>query len=90
MLQIGAFPLQYRAAAMLLRAAQFFAVGCLASGLGHSLTIHLVSSQGHCVDIGVPRCSFAPRVQPGTLRAVTVLGICAEQWQTRFAVLLEY
>ena len=28
---------------MLLRAAQFFAVGCLASGLGHSLTIHLVS-----------------------------------------------
>lgn len=41
--QIGAFPLQYRLGSLLLRAAQFFAVGCFASVVGHSLTILLVS-----------------------------------------------
>ena len=41
--QTGAFPLRYRLASLLLRGAQFFAVGCFASVLGHSLTIHLVS-----------------------------------------------
>lgn len=42
-LQVGAFPLRYRLASIVLRGAQFFAVGCFASTLGHSLTIHLVS-----------------------------------------------
>ena len=41
--QIGAFPLRYRLGSLLLRAAQFFAVGCFASVVGHSLTILLVS-----------------------------------------------
>ncbi|CAK0786940.1 hypothetical protein CVIRNUC_010154 [Coccomyxa viridis] len=44
-LQIGAFPLQYRLGSLLLRAAQFFAVGCFASVVGHSLTILLAEKR---------------------------------------------
>ncbi|KAK9917652.1 hypothetical protein WJX75_006886 [Coccomyxa subellipsoidea] len=42
-LQIGSFSLAQRLGTVLLRGSQFFVVGCLASGLGHSLTIFLVN-----------------------------------------------
>ncbi|CAL5229142.1 g12415 [Coccomyxa viridis] len=44
-LQVGAFPLRYRLASIVLRGSQFFAVGCFASVLGHSLTIHLAEKR---------------------------------------------
>ena len=59
--QIGAFSLRYRLGSLLLRAAQFFAVGCFASVVGHSLTILLVGLRPaalrvHCL-LGAMRMS---------------------------------
>ncbi|EIE22915.1 hypothetical protein COCSUDRAFT_66452 [Coccomyxa subellipsoidea C-169] len=48
-LQIGSFSLAQRLGTMLLRGTQFFGVGCLASCLGHSLTIFLVNRKKKAV-----------------------------------------
>ena len=40
--QIGTFSLRQRAATVVLRGSQFFAVGFLSSLLGHGLTVYLV------------------------------------------------
>ena len=41
--QIGTFSVRQRAATVVLRGSQFFAVGFLSSLLGHGLTVYLVT-----------------------------------------------
>ena len=65
--QIGAFPLQYRLGSLLLRAAQFFAVGCFASVVGHSLTILLVSLRPAALRVHYLLCVRMQRQRRGTV-----------------------
>ena len=64
-MQIGRFSLAQRLGTMLLRGSQFFAVGCLASGLGHSLTMHLVRS-----------CNPVTCLRREVLTEVHVIAVC--------------
>ncbi|BDA50342.1 Protein RETICULATA-RELATED 4, chloroplastic [Coccomyxa sp. Obi] len=71
-LQIGRFSLAQRLGTMLLRGSQFFAVGCLASGLGHSLTMHLVKQKKAAI-LALKESDKAKAKKEGTLALLPLL-----------------